>query len=89
MATDMNRHFPEEKTWMAHQHIKRCSISLVKRKMLIKMTMKCYFMFTRLEQFLNLTILSVDENMEQWNCSLIASGLVDWVKYFGKEFDFI
>lgn len=89
MANDMNRHFPEEETWMAHQHIKRCSISLVNRKMLINVTIKYYFMLTRLAKFKSLTTLSVNEDIEQWDYSHIVSGHIDGVKHFGKEFDFI
>lgn len=57
--------------------------------MQIKMTMKYYFMFTGLAKFTSLTILSVVEDMEQWDCLYIANGHVDSFKHFGKEFDFI
>lgn len=74
-AKDLNRHFSKWDIQMVSKLMKRCSASLAIRKMLMKTTMKYYFMLTRM------TIIRKNNNKCWPGCEEIGALIHCWWKY--------
>ena len=66
---------------MAHKHMKRCSTSLVNRKMQTKTTMNSNFTPTRTAIIFKIhEVMSMDEDVRKLELSYIAGGNIKWYR---------
>lgn len=79
--------FTKQDIHMESKHMKRCSTSLVIRKVEIKTIMRYYYTPIRMANVKNIwTIPSVDEDTEQLEPSYIVGRNTEWYSQFGKWF---
>ena len=80
----MNRHFSREDKQTAKKHMKRCSTSLVIRKMQIKITRQYHHTPTR-----KAIIISVGKDVKKSEFSSITGGNVKWYTCLEKVWRFL
>ena len=83
-AKELNRHFSKEDIQMANKHMKRCSISLIIRKMQIKTTMRYHLTQVRMTMSKSLQTINAGEGMEKKEPSYTFGGDANWYSHYGE-----
>ena len=71
---ELNRQFSKEDIGMANKHMKRCSISLIIRKMQIKITMRYNLTLVRMAVIKKSTTINAGKGVEKREPSYTVGG---------------
>ena len=77
MEKDLNRHFSKKDIQMTNKHMKRCSISLIIRKMQIKTPMRYHLTLVRMAIIKSLKTINAGEGVEKREPSSTVGGNVN------------
>ena len=77
MEKDLNRHFSKKDIQMTNKHMKRCSISLIIRKMQIKTPMRYHLTLVRMAIIKSLKTINAGEGVEKREHSCTIGGNVN------------